>query len=104
MAGQSKKMVMKWLSFKQYWKFENVCEVQREWQIEFVTESPTRLTIAHIHDKFEANGTVHDGHKQRSGKPCTATGPTSSAMVLEQFRWSPQKSIKQCECETGISR
>jgi hypothetical protein len=111
MAGQSKKMVMELLSFKKhkiilkwYWKFENVYEVQKEWQIEFALEPPTRLTIAHIHDKFEADGTVHDGHKQRSGKPWIATGPSSSAMVLEQFTQSSQKSTKQCACETEISR
>jgi hypothetical protein len=33
-----------------------------------------------------------------------ATNPTSSAMVLEQFTWSPQKSAKHCAREIGISR
>jgi hypothetical protein len=48
MAGQSKKMAAEWLSFKQRkiilkwsWKFENVCEVQRQWRHEFATEPPT---------------------------------------------------------------
>jgi hypothetical protein len=50
------------------------------------------------------DGTVHDVYKQRSGRPCTATCPTSSAMVLEQFIWSPQKSAKQYAHVVGISR
>jgi hypothetical protein len=54
--------------------------------------------------KFEADGAVHDVHKQRSRRPCTATSPASPAMVLEQYTWSPLKSAKQCAHETGISR
>jgi hypothetical protein len=108
-AEQSKKMVAEWLPLKQckiilkcYWKFENVCEVQGQWWREFATEPPTQQL--HIHDRFEADGTVHDVHKPRSGRPCTAMNPTSSAMVLEQFIWSPQKSTNQCALVTGISR
>jgi hypothetical protein len=47
------------------------------------------ITTAHIHDRFETDGTVHDVYKQRSGRPCTLKHPTSSAMALEQFTWSP---------------
>jgi hypothetical protein len=99
MAGQSKKMAAEQLSLEQrkiilkwYWKFENVCEVQRHWRREFATESPTPLKIARIRDKFVADGTAHDVHKQRSGRPSTATSPTSSAMLLELFAPSPQNS------------
>jgi hypothetical protein len=67
MAGQTEKMAAERLSFEQrkiilkwYWKFENLCEVQRQWRREFATESPTRLTVARIRDK----------HKQTSGRPC----------------------------------
>jgi hypothetical protein len=77
MARQSKILEAEKLSFKQhelilkwYWKYENVCEVQQWWR-EFVTEPPTQLTTSHIRDKSEANGTVHDVHKQRSGMPHT---------------------------------
>ena len=45
-----------------------------------------------------------DVHKGRSGSPCTATSPASSANVLEQFTPLPQKSTKQCPRETGVSR
>jgi hypothetical protein len=111
MAGQSKEMAAEQLSFEQrkiilkrYWKFENVCAVQRQRWCEFWTEPLTWLTIARIRLRFEADGTVHDVHKQISGKPCTATSPAFSAMVLEQFTGSPQKSAEQYARETGISR
>jgi hypothetical protein len=72
MAGQSKKMVAEQLLFEQRkiilkwrWKFEDVCNVQRDLQREFATEPPIGLTIARICDIFEANGTVHDMHKQK---------------------------------------
>jgi hypothetical protein len=81
---------------KLYWICENVCEVQRQWRRKFATEPPTQLTIARIRDEFEADGTVHDVHKQRSVSPGTATSPASSAMTLEQFTRSPLKSAKQC--------
>jgi hypothetical protein len=110
LAGQSNKMAKARLSFEQrktilkwYFKFENVCEVQRQWRREFATEPPTRLTTARIRDKFETVGSVCGVHKQRSGWPRTATSPASSAMVLEQFTRSPQKSPKQCALETDKS-
>jgi hypothetical protein len=52
---------------------------------EFATQPPTRRTIARIRDKFGADGTVHDVHKQRSGRPRIATSPASSAVVLQHF-------------------
>lgn len=59
---EQRKAVLKW-----YWKYENIKEVQRQWQNEFGTQPPTRRTIALIWDKFEVNGTVRDVHKPRSG-------------------------------------
>jgi len=59
-AGQSKKMVEARLSFEECktilkWcsKFENIMEVEWEWRCEYATEPPTRLRIAHIHDKMD---------------------------------------------------
>jgi hypothetical protein len=108
MAGQSKEMAAEQLFFeklkkieKWQWKYENVCEVQRQWRREFAAEPPTLLTIARIRDKFEADRTVH---KQISGRTCTATGPISSAVMLEQCTRSAHTSANQCACETGISR
>ena len=110
-AGQSKKMAEAPLLFEErktilkwYLKCENVVEVQRQWRREYAPEPPTRLIIARIRDKFETHGTVCDVHKGRSGRPRTATSPACSAMVLEQFTRSPQKSTKQCARETGVSR
>jgi hypothetical protein len=107
-AGQSKKMAVEQLSFEQckiilkwYWKFENVCKVQKRWQCEFAMEHPTRLTFACIHDKFEADDMVHDVHKQRSGRSCTATSPASSAVVLEQFMITAK--VRKTMCTMGVS-
>ena len=80
---------------KWYFKFESISEVQRQWRNEFGTQPPTRLTIARIRDKFEIDGTVGDVHKERSGRPPTATSLATSAVVLQQFTPSPQKSVKQ---------
>lgn len=45
-----------------------ISEVQRQFRIEFENISTTRLTISRIRDKFEANGTLQNVHKQRSGR------------------------------------
>jgi len=91
---EERKAVLKW-----YFKFENISEVQRQWWNEFGTQPPTRLTIARIRDKFEIDGTVGDVHKERSGRPRTATTLATSAAVLQQFTRSPQKV-----CETVFTR
>jgi hypothetical protein len=94
-----RKAALKW-----YWKYENSKEVQRQWQNGFGTQPPTRRTIARIRDKFVADGTVHDVHKRRSGRPRIVTSPASSAVVLQHFTRSPQKSVNQCARESGVSR
>ena len=48
---------------------ENVTEVQREFRRQFHRNPSMRRTIACIRDKFEADRTVQDIHKQRSGRP-----------------------------------
>ncbi|PNF15959.1 hypothetical protein B7P43_G07473 [Cryptotermes secundus] len=60
------KAVLKW-----YWKYKNI--------------KPTCRTIARIRDKFEADSTVHDVHKQRSGQPQIVTSPASNAVVLQHW-------------------
>jgi len=80
---EERKAVLKW-----YFKFEN-SEVQRQWRNEFGTQPPTRLTIARIRNKFEIDGTVGDVHKERFGRPRTATTLATSAAVLQQFTRSP---------------
>ena len=56
----------KWL-LKCYWKEENVVEVQRSWMVEFGTQTPTRVTVTRIRDKFEVYGTMQDVLKGRRG-------------------------------------
>jgi len=99
LSSEEPKAVLKW-----YFKFENISEIQRQWRNEFGTQPPTRLTIARIRDKFEIEGTAGDVHKERSGRPRTATTLATSVAVLQQFTRSPQKSVKQCSRETGVSR
>ena len=72
-------------NLKCYWKYENAVEVQRQFRREFNKEPPTRVTITRIRDKFEADGTVQDVHKKRSGRPRTLTSPRKEERVLETF-------------------
>ena len=99
LSSEEPKAVLKW-----YFKFENISEIQRQWRNEFGTQPPTRLTIARIRDKFEIEGTAGDVHKERSGRPRTATTLATSVAVLQQFTRSPQKSVKQCSRETRVSQ
>jgi hypothetical protein len=55
LSFEQRKAVLKW-----YWMYENITEVQRQWQNEFETQSATRRTIARIRAKFEADGTDLD--------------------------------------------
>jgi hypothetical protein len=47
------------------------------------TEPPALLKIESIRDKFEADGTIHVVQKLRSERPCTASSPIASAVVLK---------------------
>jgi hypothetical protein len=51
-----------------------------------------RLIFARMHNNSEANGTVHEVHKQLSGRPCAETSPAYSVMALVQFTRSSQMS------------
>ena len=89
---------------KCYWKHENITEVQRQFERQFQKTPPTRRTIAHIRDKFEADGTVQDINKQCSGRPRTSTNPNGEDQLLETLSRSPKKSIRQLACEIGIPK
>jgi hypothetical protein len=68
---------------KLYWKYENVCEVQRLCRLELATETPTRVTFGCIRHSFAVEGTVEVVQ-------ITPTSPASSVVVLQQLTWSPK--------------
>jgi hypothetical protein len=57
-------------------------EIQRQWRCEFATESPTRLTVSRIHDKFEADRTVQDMYTQQFARLHPSLSGENSAVVL----------------------
>jgi hypothetical protein len=83
------RLILKW-----YWKFENVCEVQRQWRHKFATEPPTQPTISRIHDESETDGSVQDVYKQQSERPHSSTSGENSAMVSQQITKSRKQSVR----------
>jgi hypothetical protein len=60
-----------------------MCAKYKEVAAQICNGTSKTINNSHIRDKLEADSTMHDVLKQRSGKPCTATSLASSAMVLE---------------------
>jgi hypothetical protein len=77
---EQREFILKW-----YWKFENICEVQRQWSREFAADPATRLRISRIRDKYETGGTVRVVCVHRSGSPRLSTEQDNFAVVLQQF-------------------
>ncbi|KAK7075416.1 hypothetical protein SK128_003036, partial [Halocaridina rubra] len=65
--------------------YKNVTEVQRQFRRQFHKDPPMPHTIALIRDKFEADGTVQDVHKQCSGRSRTSTSPTREEELVEML-------------------
>jgi hypothetical protein len=86
LSSEQRKAVLKW-----YWKYENSKEVQRQWQNEFGTQPPTCRAIARIRDRFEADGTVHDVHKQRSGRAAITTDTLTA--VVRSAVWRHRRCL-----------
>jgi hypothetical protein len=59
-------------------------EVQRR-RNEFGTPLPTCVTMAWLHDKIEADGTVHNVNKGCSGRPRSSTDDGSAETLLQAF-------------------
>lgn len=89
---------------KRYWNCESTAKVLREFRTKFNKDPPTKKTVKRLRDKFEADGTVHDVHKERSGRPRSSTGSTTEKKKLLTFQKSPRKSIRQACREVGISK
>ena len=62
-----------------------------------------RVAVTGIRDKFEAEGTVANVYKKRSGRPRISTGLTKEERVQETFHQCPKKSLLQAGCELDIS-
>ena len=104
MAGNQFSLEERKFVLKCYWKTENAIEVQRRFRRKFARPPPTRRTIACIKEKFEADGTVQNVNKKRSGRPRTSTSPGKKEQVQETLSQSPQKSLRETARETNISK
>ena len=80
-----RKALLKW-----YWKYENIKEVQCLRQRKFGTPPPTSLTIAYIHDKFEADGNVKYVDKGRSSHRVPTS--VSGFDTLNFYLWGTVKN------------
>ncbi|GBL92509.1 hypothetical protein AVEN_174767-1 [Araneus ventricosus] len=89
---------------KCYWNYANVAEVRRQYCRKFQADPPTRLTVNRIKDKFETNGTVQNVHRQSSGSSRTSTSFTSRESVLENYRQTSKKYVRQTSREIGIRK
>ena len=89
---------------KCYWKYENAVEVQRQFRREFNKEPPTRVTITRIRDKFEADGTVQDVHKKRSGRPRTSTTVVQLRATIERECTNIPRELFHDVCHSIASR
>lgn len=78
--------------------------MQRRQRTEFGSAPPSRLTSARLHDKFEADATVQNVNKGRSGKPRTSTDDESVRTVLQAYEQSPRKSVRQCSSKNGVCK
>lgn len=77
--------------------------MQRQFRKQFHRYPPARHTINCIRDEFGADGTVHNVHKERSGRPRSSTSPANE-QLLETLHRSPQKSVWQMVRETGVPK
>jgi transposase len=74
---------------------------------DFNRQNPRRLpidksSVGRLINRFKETGSVAD--RPRSGRPKSATDPTSTAVVLATLTNSPKKSTRKLSQETGVSQ
>lgn len=95
---EERKQVLKW-----YHKYENVCEVQRQWKATYDSEPPRRETISRIRDKFDKEGTI-GSIQQSTGRPRSARSSDNFSLVVSAFGDDPRKSVRQASLDLNLSR
>jgi len=71
MAAKRLTLVQRKLILKWHRKFDDVCEVRRQWMCVVSTETQTRITIGRIRDKFEAKVRCKMYRRNYLGRPTT---------------------------------
>ena len=94
MAGNLTFEERKWI-LREYWKCENISEVQRSWEATHHTTPLTRKTIRKLKEKFDESGTVKNAPK--SGRPKDVNTVDNKFSVALAFTESPKKiNTKDC--------
>ena len=73
--------------------------MQRQFRAEFQTDSPKRLSITQIRQKFELNRSVQNVQKKCSGRMRTSMSPTRYESLMETDRHSSRKFVRQADRE-----
>jgi hypothetical protein len=101
MTGNLNTEQRKWI-LKQYWKTENAQRVRTAWVKAFNTPPPTRATIYHIRDKFDATGSVANAPKP--GRPRTSMTEDNEIRVAMALVNSPKKPTRRAAQALSLRR
>ena len=63
----------------------------------------SQMTVWRIHRKWNLEGTVHDLHKGRSGRPLTARVPDKITAVRNMVEADNKKSLRKMSAISGIA-
>ncbi|KAJ4426370.1 hypothetical protein ANN_27184 [Periplaneta americana] len=69
---------------------------------QFGHDSPSRLTVYRIYQKFVDTGSVENNYRGNAGLPRSGRCELNIAMVQQALYQCPLKSTRQCNFETGI--
>jgi hypothetical protein len=85
-----------------YGKYQSAKKVGEHWLEEGIeNEPPNRDTIMNTVHRFQKTGSIADF--PRSGRPLTATGPESTALVLHDLKVHPTTSMRKRATSLHIS-